>query len=79
MSSCSSCNKPFEQNQEKVTTDNGVKFHRDCLEKLLHSKSTTSNQVCEKMLILITALTRIETKSECVGTVIVTHSCALLC
>jgi hypothetical protein len=77
MSSCSSCGKPFEKNQERVTTDSDLEFHRACLEKLLGSKSTTSNQVCEKMFILINALTRIKTKWECVETVLVTHSCVL--
>jgi hypothetical protein len=77
MSSCSSCGKPFETNQKKATTDSGLKFYRACLEKLLGSKSTINNQVCEKMYILINTLTRIKTKWECIETVLVTHSCAL--
>ncbi|CAF3863353.1 unnamed protein product [Adineta steineri] len=44
MSSCSSCNKPLTGKGEEVTTASGVMFHRTCLEQLLQSKPTTTDE-----------------------------------
>lgn len=53
MESCSSCGKSLWKNDDKVTTDSGVKFHRACLEQLLNPKHKTKEEVCDKSASLL--------------------------
>jgi len=53
MESCCSCDKPLKKNDNKMTTDSGLVFHRACLENILNAKHKTDNQVCVKSVSLL--------------------------
>jgi hypothetical protein len=67
MPSCSECCKSLESNQEQVTTESGITFHRSCLEQVLHGKPKSTNQVCEENFTTFDTLLRNKTKLRCTG------------
>jgi hypothetical protein len=65
MPSCSVCCKSFENNQEQVTTESGIKFHRTCLEQVLHGKPKSTYQVREENFTTFDTLLRNKTQLRC--------------